>query len=110
MERLIAQDAVLRNVYLLNDVEDELNRDLAMSLFKPNEKFTFDVSSHLGALPKELTPTEFCDMLPEALSGFTGTVSSPTSMNISLGELTNGSNITCEAILCCPESPLVLTP
>ena len=73
MERLIAQESILKTLYQFADAEDNLDQSLLLSLFIPRQSFTFDMSSHLGAAPMEITPTQFYDQLILSLSGFTAT-------------------------------------
>ena len=73
MDQLIAKDAILSTIYKYCQAQDELDRDLFMSLFIPDKTVSFDMSSHLGAPPMDLTPGQFFDLVYEYLSGFTAT-------------------------------------
>lgn len=74
MDRLIAQDAILRTVTLMNKAEDELDAELLQSCYSKNRRVVFDVSGHIkGMPPMEVTPQQLYEETYLALSGFTAT-------------------------------------
>ena len=74
MDRLIAQDEILRTVTLINKAEDDLDAELLKSCYSQTKNLTFDVSGHLeGIPPMEITPQQLWDESYRALAGFTAT-------------------------------------
>ncbi|KAF2103330.1 hypothetical protein NA57DRAFT_72306 [Rhizodiscina lignyota] len=73
MDRLIAQDAIMKRVYQWADAEDALDRESIVSLFMPEQKLTLDMSSLLGVPSMEITPVQFWEQIYNSLAGFTAT-------------------------------------
>lgn len=74
MDRLIAQDAALRQCYAFHKAQDSLDKTLFLSLFEPKRKATLDMSKHIPNMQAlELTPDEFWNAVALGMSGFTAT-------------------------------------
>jgi hypothetical protein len=69
-----ARESIVARVYSLALAQDHLDYDLLVSLFLPDQTFRLDLSGHMATYPPvDLLPSELCDMVHFALSGFTGT-------------------------------------
>ncbi|KAF2162720.1 hypothetical protein M409DRAFT_26957 [Zasmidium cellare ATCC 36951] len=74
LDRLLAQDAILKTCHQLLYSEDELDRTTMLSCFHPTQKISLDMSGHLQEIPPTtLTPEEWWQQVHSILGGFTAT-------------------------------------
>ncbi|KAK6220667.1 hypothetical protein LQW54_001858 [Pestalotiopsis sp. IQ-011] len=72
MERLLAQNEVLKTLTLFIKAEDDLDKELLLSFLEPESEIVFDISGHLsGVSPIKLIPLQYWTRIVEFLSGFT---------------------------------------
>lgn len=73
VDRLIAQDAILKTTYQLLFSEDELDRQSMLACFHPTKKISLDMSGHIDIPATDPRPEEWWQQVHSVLGGFTAT-------------------------------------